>query len=95
MSSFGNRAFRECFGVHWIHCSIVWTLICPDLRLEHGNFVKKEHLLWCLLFLKNYSKNQTDARTAKTSAKTFRKWVWLIIEAIADCESEVVSNLFF
>ena len=89
-----NRAFRESFGVHWIHCAIVWKLIAPELCLQHGCFAKKEHLLWCLLFLKVYSKNQTDNRTAKTTQKTFRKWVWLIIEAIADCESEVVSNIF-
>jgi hypothetical protein len=89
-----NRAFRESFGVHWLHCAIVWDLISPDLHLEYGHFVKKEHLLWCLLFLKRYSKNQTDARTAGTTSKTFRKWVWHIIDAIADCESEVVSNLF-
>jgi hypothetical protein len=89
-----NRAFRESFGIHWSHCSIVWDLISTDLRQQHGKYVKKEHLLWCLLFFKRYSKNQTDSRTAGTTEKTFRKWVWHVVDAIVDCESEVVSNLF-
>ena len=90
-----NRRFRKSFGMNWFHCAITWDLIYPDLLQNHGKSVKKEHLLWCLLFFKKYSKNKTDARTAGTMYKTFSKWVWIITIALADCENEMVSTFLF
>ena len=87
-----SRQFRENFGINWIQCAIAWEMINPNLLHQYGKSPKKQHLLWCLLFFKRYSKNQMDAKTAGATYKTFSKWVWIVAAALADCESELVST---
>ena len=51
------------------------------------------HLLWALMFLKMYAKEATTSRLAGgVDEKTYRKWVWLFVSAIADLEGDVVST---
>ena len=89
-----NRFFVDLIGVKWHICAIIWEMIYPDLFTQNGPHIKREHLLWCLVFLKNYSKNSRDAKICKTTYKTFSKWVWIVMTAIADIESDVVSSEF-
>ena len=89
-----NRTFVELFGVKWHICAIIWQDIYPTLFPTHQNNIKTKHLLWCLLFMKRYSKGKADAQTAGVTMKTFRKWVWIVMVAIAECDSEWVSFLF-
>jgi hypothetical protein len=57
---------------------------------------KPRHLLWTLYFLKVYPREAPGCSAVGGSKgaidpKTFRKWVWLFIERIAELADEVVS----
>jgi hypothetical protein len=54
--------------------------------------VRPKHLLWTLLFLKVYGTETALSALAKTSRKTFRKWVWLLLPMIAGMEPYVVRK---
>ena len=75
----------------------------PIVVLELWNMIKScvvfsgspeiAHLLWALMFLKMYAKEATTSRLAGgVDEKTYRKWVWLFVSAIADLEGDVVST---
>jgi hypothetical protein len=44
------------------------------------------------MFLKVYSTEEVLSLIAKTSRKTLRKWVWLLLPLIADMRPFVVSK---
>ena len=48
--------------------------------------------MWALLFLTVYSKESVLCILAKTSKKTFRKWIWRVIPRIAGTYELLVSN---
>ena len=51
-----------------------------------------EHYFWALMFMKVYGKMHVMCTLAGgCDPKTFRKWSWIFIEAIASCEYLVVS----
>jgi hypothetical protein len=52
-----------------------------------------KHLLWALLFLRSYLKEDILERLIGSSKKTVRKWVWLFVEAIADMKDYVVRTI--
>lgn len=87
------KVFKATYGVSWNICEAVW-----DLLDEHGayrNVRQPEHLMWCLLFLKAYTVEYLNAKMVGTTPKTFRKWVWRVMEEIASLRAVVVSfNLF-
>ena len=100
-----DRRFREYFGVS-VHVAVIaWSLLVEHKKLpsqeEGGGDI--EHLLWTMYFLFCYPKTQqgcsaaggTDERgTGAVDPKTWRKYIWLMIYALADLESEVVSAGF-
>lgn len=50
-------------------------------------------MLWALMFLKTYAKESVlSGMAGSVDEKTFRKWVWLFVCAIASLESNVVST---
>lgn len=50
------------------------------------------HYLWALMFMKIYStEGAMCGHAGGVDAKTFRKWVWPMIRAVADLEYTVVS----
>jgi hypothetical protein len=52
--------------------------------------LKSKHLFWGLLFLKLYNSKPVNCLVADCDEKTFRKWVWAILEALAPLEPYVV-----
>ena len=62
--------------------------------MEHGVNKKKEkrHLLWALLWLKQYTNEQSLAALVGVGRKTFRKWVWILIEDMANASVMKVSS---
>ena len=50
-----------------------------------------KHLLWAMLFLKSYGPEPFLAGLVGVAEKTWRKWVWLMINAINRLYSRVVS----
>jgi hypothetical protein len=44
------------------------------------------HLLWALMFLKQYNTEEVTASMAGCDKKTFRLWCWLVVRVLADME---------
>jgi len=77
---------------------IVRDLLVQDSLLPDKGHPK--HLLWALHFMKAYPKQGPACATVGASsgavdAKTFRKWVWAFIKAIAELEEVVVSKFIY
>ena len=54
------------------------------------------HYLWALMFMKIHStEGAMCGHAGGVDPKTFRKWVWPMIRAIADLEYTVVSNISY
>ena len=89
------RHFREFFRTPVEAVEIVWDLLLRDTLLPDKG--RPKHLLWALHFMKAYPKQGPACATVGASAgavdaKTFRKWVWAFIRAIAELEEVVVSK---
>ena len=89
------RHFKSLFGVHWMVCETLWNLLDDHGRYRETR--KPEHLLWTLLFLKCYSSEQVHCTLVRTTAKTYRKWVWRVVEEISGLNTILVSgnDLYF
>lgn len=91
-----DRRFRELFGCSSAVVARAWNDIEDVLEwtgLEKYNTRKLHHLLWALLFLKVYRKESTlSILVGGVIEKTYRKWVWLYVAALASLESFVVSQ---
>ena len=54
------------------------------------------HYLWALMFMKIYSSETAlCAHAGGVDPKTFQKWIWPFILALAELEYTVVSLLFW
>lgn len=73
-----ERRFRSAFGVSPTVCAILWQRI----SLPAG--CKEKHLLWGLFFLKVYDTEHVSRSFPQVDEKTYRKWVWIIIEKISE-----------
>ena len=76
------RRFRKIFGISAVTCSQVWKLCVPELPQGAGPL----HLLWTLYFLKQYGVEEVNSAFAQCDEKTFRKWCWIMIQALAELE---------
>ena len=84
-----DRHFREMFGCSAKVVLQIWNMINADIK----GSPKIDHLLWSLMFLKLYSKETVTSRLAGgVDEKTYRKWVWIFVTAIADLEVDVVRH---
>ena len=87
-----NRDFREIFGCGCIVATKIYELLVGEDLLPIGGHL--EHFLWALMFMKIYGKERNLCTLAGgVDKKTFRKWVWLFVVAIAYLEAEVVSKI--
>ena len=87
------RKFRAHFGTTPQICEKLWKMLDPCDQINER--AKLKHLLWALLFMKIYGTESVLSSLVGVSEKTFRKWVWLFVEAISYLESEVVRNILF
>lgn len=83
------RRFRAFFGTTPIICSMLWSLCVTSFIAQR---VMPVHLLWALLFLKQYNTEEVNATITGTDEKTFRKWSWLVISILADLDGVVSKN---
>jgi hypothetical protein len=92
-----DRRFREMFGCSAAVVAITWNYIERVIGwtgLKGYRSRKIDHLLWALMFLKVYGKEATlSSLFGGVDEKTYRKWVWLYVEAVSSLESFVVSTL--
>jgi hypothetical protein len=82
------RKFRSHFGISVKVATKTWN----SLQLQNLLPAKADpkHLLWMCAFLKSYSSENVYAARYKVDEKTFRKWVWTMVAAVA--KLEVVSR---
>ena len=73
-----SRAFRSYFGMSPLLCVHVWDEL--DSSLPKG--ASPRHLLWSLAFLKIYATEDVMVSIAKTTRKTFRKWVKVFVDLL-------------
>jgi len=81
--------FKSMFGISADLTAVVWN-IC---NFPAGT--QPKHLVWALLLLKTYANEIHLIKMATNGSvcrKTFRKWVWIVIEAIAAQAPSVVSK---
>ena len=82
-----NCTFRSFSGASSKVCALLWHFV------DHSNnpTVAQKHLLWALLFLKIYATENVHASLAGgVDHKTFRKWSWIFVKAIANLETEFI-----
>jgi len=89
-----DRRFREFFGCGARVALAVWTLLIQYDYLPDDGMIL--HMLWALFFMKVYPKQEGGSSAAGGSSgvidpKTWRKYIWPFIEAIAYLEQFVVS----
>jgi hypothetical protein len=89
-----NRRFKAWFGTDALHCLLLWNLL---IKTKWTATLKSKpqpkHLLWALLFLRNYSIEEVHAsQVGGVDEKTFRKWAWFYIEGIASLVPLLVSE---
>ena len=87
-----NRDFREIFGCGCVVATKTYELLAAEDLLPIGGHL--EHFLWALMFMKIYGKERNLCTLAGgVDKKTFRKWAWLFVIAIACLEGGVVSKI--
>jgi hypothetical protein len=90
-----SKLFNSQFGASPFICSHIWRMI----ELHRGGNIMPgacpKKLLWAMLFLKTYAKEDTRKKLCEADKKTLRKWVWYFVNEIASLAPYVVSkNLF-
>jgi len=89
-----DRKHLAFFGTTPFICSLLWAMLEPLRKMPTG--VKPVHLLWSLLFMKTCGTEAINcALVGGPDEKTFRKWTWIFIDAIAALESQVLSVFLF
>lgn len=76
----GLRRFRAMFGTSPYLCAIVWNRLSSQLPES----AVPVHLLWSLIFLKSYNTEEINRVMIGADEKTIRKWIWIIVNAIAN-----------
>jgi hypothetical protein len=83
-----RRSFASLFGVRVSLCPVIFQRC--QLYMIRG--LEAKHLLWGLLFMKVYATEDVAcAMLTRVTRKTYRKWYWIVIQAIASKISLVVS----
>ena len=86
------RRFRARFGVDPSSVLILWTMLESQDTIEDlEGSLKLEHLFWALNFLKNYANESVNSDEFGVDSKTYRKWFWIYVKAIASLAPKVVS----
>lgn len=85
----GLRRFKSFYGVSPDICSILWKMIDKYLPIP----CEPKHLLWALNFLKQYNVEATGKAIFGVDEKTLRKYIWIMIDALADIDTVQIMIL--
>ena len=77
-----NRHFRAMFGVLSRTAHLLWITLDVDLLGPPGG--KHTHLLWMLMFLKEYCTQDSLSGICHVTWKTFRHWVDLFLDRVSN-----------
>ena len=91
----GLETFQAAYKVHPCIASEKWKL---ESQRRFSRHIKPKHLLWALHFMKAHSPQYGErimAAVMKCDRKTFRKYVWPVMEHVAKLRCIVVSFALF
>ena len=84
-----GKAFQDAFGISPRMCCVVWD----RCHLGQVDSILPKHLLWALCFLKVYAMQRVLViMMGNPYRQVFHGWVWVVLKAIADSSSRVVST---
>ena len=84
-----KRRWRGSFGICPRVCAHLWLALPHAIDAPRG--VLPMHLLWALMFLREYMKEESLAKQCDgVDEQTIRKWVWIMVNAISLLEAKVV-----
>ena len=88
------RRFRARFGVDPSSVLVLWSLLERHGQLDdsHNQSDSLERLFWTLEFLKSYASEEIQADKFGVDIKTYRKWIWIYVKAIANIAHHLVRN---
>jgi hypothetical protein len=91
-----ERQFQALYGTNPFMAAILWyeiTIAHPWRQRKNG--CQPKHLvLWAMLFLKTYATENLLSAVIGTEEKTYRKWVWFILEGLSRMSPKFVSPCF-
>ena len=73
-----SRTFVAFFGICPLGCYHLWRLIVDEDKVGSQKLWPK-YLMWALLFLRNYQKEEVMCAIIGVSKKIVKKWIWIII----------------
>ena len=83
------KDYISFFGSCPATCAELWNRLQPVQNIHRHALPK--YLLWAMVFLKKYSDEKTHCKIVGIKdPKTFRRWSWLFVEAIASLEQQVI-----
>ena len=85
-----RQRYQYHFGVDPEITAILWVSL-EHFRMEPEP--EPKHLLWTLLFLKQYSPEGVLCTMVNTNERTYRKWVWKILSKLDEMADTKVSKL--
>lgn len=86
-SGHGNsRCYVAFFGLSPLRVAQLWSLI---IETRSAKSFAPKHLLWGLLLLRSYNREEVLAALVGVMEKTFRKWAWMVIEEISKIDNLV------
>ena len=77
-----NRHFRAMFGVSSRTVHLLWVTLDVDVLGPPGG--KRTHLLWMLMFLKEYCTQDSLSGLCRVTRKTFHRWVNIFLDRISN-----------
>ena len=100
MHGIGSHVAENVLHRHWVasfgcslHTAAYLWLLSKERLEEADKYIEIKHLLWTLNLLKTDDKEHVIASRWKCDEKTFRKWLYVVLNVISDLG--VVSQHLF
>ena len=77
-----NCHFRAMFGVSSRTAHLLWVTLDVDVLGPPGG--KRTHLLWMLMFLKEYCTQDSLSGICRVTRKTFHQWVNVFLDRVSN-----------
>ena len=93
---YNRQEFVAIYGVSVQVCTKIWLAMkSNEQNISENDKLRPYHLLWGLYFLKQYGVSEVMANYFGCADKTFRKWVWIVIDALEELYEQNVSTFYF
>ena len=85
-----DRRLRSFFGAPSNVIADLWNRLVNLTRMQQGG--QPKHLLWALVFLKNYSTSELLCSIVGwPNTTTYSKWTWYFVRKIAALKDSIIS----